>query len=158
MQCGTRRRSIRFMVRPGSRRSRVLLACTAEGASTLRHALAGLDAEISCAYSKEEALASVDDVDVVVCGLRFDESRMLDLVAQLARERPHLPLVCCHVVESDLPEPSLDAAFTVADHLGAVAVLDMTELARRLGTARAEESLRAAVVSHLHDVGHASMS
>src|SRR5690242_4770808 len=115
------------MVPPGSRRSRVLLACTAEVASTLRRALADLDAEIRCAYSKEEALASVEGVDLVVCSLRFDESRMLDLVAQLARERPRLPLVCCHVAESDLPEPSLDAAFTVADHLGAVAVLDLIE-------------------------------
>jgi CheY-like chemotaxis protein len=146
------------MLRPASRRPRDHLACTAEGALTLRHALAGLDAEIRCAFSREEALASVESVDVVVCSLRFDESRMLDFMAHLAREHPHLPLVCCHVIESDLPEPSLDAAFTVADHLGAVAVVNLTELARRLGTERAEASLRAAIVPHLHDVGHASMS
>lgn len=146
------------MGRLASRRSRVLLACTAQSAHVLRRALAGLDAEITCAFSREEAMARSEGVDVVVCSLRFDESRMLDLVAQLARERPCLPLVCCHVTESDLPEPSLDAAFTAADHLGAVAVLDLPGLARREGLAHADERLRAAVRTHLHDVGHASMS
>jgi len=140
-----------------SPRSRILLACTRDGAEILRQALACLDAEITCAYSKDEALARVDCVDVVVCSLRFDESRMLDFVAQVVRERPRLPLVCCQVTDSDLPEPSLDAAFCVAAHLGAVAVMSLPELARREGRARAEESLRRAVLAHLHDVGHASM-
>lgn len=141
-----------------SPRSRILLACTRDGAEILRQALACLDAEITCAYSKDEALARVDCVDVVVCSLRFDESRMLDFVAQVARERPSLPFLCCQVTDSDLREPSLDAAFTAADHLGAVAVLNLFELARREGPRRAEQALRDAVVSHLHDVGHASMS
>ena len=146
------------MVRPAPHRSRVLLACTRDSAHSLRRALVGVDADITCAYSKEEALARVECADVVVCSLRFDESRMLDFVAQVARERPSLPFLCCQVTDSDLREPSLDAAFTAADHLGAVAVLNLFQLARREGTRRAEQALRDAVVSHLHDVGHASMS
>ena len=147
------------MYRPASRRSRVLLACTTESAGTLRRALERLDAEISCAFSKEEAMARVDGgVDLVVCSLRFDESRMLDFMAQLARERPRLPLVCCHVTDSDLPGPSLDAAFTAAGYLGAVAVVNLPDLARRQGADLAESSLREAVASNLHDVARVSMS
>ncbi len=144
---------------PASRRSRILLACTLENADTLRRALDRLDAEITCAFSREEAMDRLDGgVDLVVCSLRFDESRMLDFMAQLARERPWLPLVCCHVMDSDLPEPSLDAAFTVAGYLGAVAVLNLPDL-RRQGAELAERSLREAVASNLHDeVARASMS
>lgn len=147
------------MYQPASRRSRVLLACTEENADTLGRALACLDAEITCAFSREEAMARVDSgVDLVVCSLRFDESRMLDFVAELARRRPHLPLVCCHVIESDLSEPSLGAAFTAAGHLGAVAVVDLPGLARREGPDLAARRLRDAVASGLHDSARASMS
>ena len=147
------------MYHHASRPSRVLLACTAENADTLGRALACLDAEITCAFSREEAMACVDGgVDLVVCSLRFDESRMLDFVAELARRRPHLPLVCCHVIGSNLPEPSLDAAFTAAGHLGAVALVNLPELARSEGAELAERRLREAVVSSLHDVARASMS
>jgi len=147
------------MFRPASRRSRILLACTVESAETLRRALDGLDAEITYAFSKEEAVARLDGgVDLVVCSLRFDESRMLDFMAELARERPGLPLVCCHVMHSHLPGPSLDAAFVAAGYLGAVAVVNLPELARRQGDDRAERSLRETVASSLHEVARASMS
>lgn len=147
------------MQHPASIRPRVLLACTAESADTLRRALAGLDAEITCTFSKEEAMARIArGVDLVVCSLRFDESRMLDFVAQIARERPRLPMVCCKAMDSDLPGTSLDAAFTAAGELGAVAVINLPEIARRRGADLAERCLREAVASRLHGAARASMS
>ncbi len=147
------------MHRPGTSTPRILLASTRDGADILRHALAPLDAETVCAFSKDEAARQLDrGVDLVVCSLRFDESRMLEFVAEAGRARPDLPFVCCRVLDSDLPEPSLRAAVPAAGHLGAVAVLNLPELSEREGSERAERRLREAVLSNLHGVGHASMS
>lgn len=138
---------------------RVLLASTPSADLILRHILAPL-AEIVSAYNHEEAIAQIEaGVDLVVCSLRFDESRMLDLIAEMAGARPHLPFICCHVQESELPEGSLRAAFTAAGHLGAVAVVDLPRLVRASGELRAEAQLNACVRAHLHGgAGHASMS
>jgi CheY-like chemotaxis protein len=139
-------------------RFRILLACTAQGEPVLRPILEPL-AEIVVAFDHEEAIAHIErGVDLVLCSLRFDESRTLDLIAELARQRPHLPVVCCRVMQSDLGEASLRAAFVAAGHLGAVALVNLPELERREGAAPAQAKLRAAVLDHLHGVGHASMS
>ncbi len=139
-------------------RFRILLACTARGEPVLRPVLESLG-EIVVAFDHEAAIAHIErGVDLVLCSLRFDESRMLDLIAELARQRAHLPVVCCRVLDSGLGEASLRAAFTAAGHLGAVAFLNLPELERREGVATAEAELRATVLEHLHGVGHASMS
>jgi hypothetical protein len=138
---------------------RILIASTLLGGSTLRRILEPLGVETVCAVTREEALDRVGEgVDLVVCSLRFDESRMLDLVAEVAALRPDLPFVCCRVVDSDLPQASLRAAFTAAGHLGAVAVIDFPELARSEGTGLAERDVRESVAIHLYGAPHASMS
>src|SRR5512135_2503887 len=125
---------------------RILLASTLDAMVVLRRALAPVEAQTTCAYSHDEALRHVDrGVDVVVCSLRFDESRTLDFVAEIGRAHPWLPFVCCSVLESDLPAQSLRAAFTAAGYLRAVAVLDLPDLVRRDGAELAERSLREAV-------------
>jgi hypothetical protein len=136
--------------------ARVLLASTPSADAILRHILAPLG-EIVSAYTHEAAIEEIDaGVDLVVCSLRFDESRMLDLIAEVAARFPRLPFICCRVQESELPESSLRAAFTAAGHLGAVAVVDLPRLVRAGGEDRAEAQLNACVREHLH--GHASMS
>ena len=137
---------------------RMLLASTPSADLILRHILAPLG-EIVSAYNHEEAIAQIEaGVDLVVCSLRFDESRMLDLIAEVAQHLPHLPFICCRVQDSDLPESSLRAAFTAAGHLGAVAVMDLPQLVRAGGEHCAEAQLNACVRAHLHGAGHASMS
>ena len=138
---------------------RILLACSPDSESILRNALGPLETEIVCAFEHGEAQRQLAaGVDLVVCSLGFDESRMLDFIAEAVRERPHLPLVCCHV-HADLPADSLRAAFTAAGYLGAVAMVDFPEVARRASVAQAEASLRSAVMAHLrHDVGRVSIS
>jgi DNA-binding NtrC family response regulator len=138
---------------------RVLVACSLDSEEVLRNALDPLGVRILRAFTHDEAKAHLDaGIDVVVCSLRFDESRMLDFIAEIARERPRLPVVCCHV-SGKLREASLRAAFTAAGHLGAVAVVDFPEADRAERTVGANAELRAAVVANLsQDVGHASMS
>ncbi len=137
---------------------RVLLASTPSADAILRHILAPLGGIVS-AFTHEEAIERIGaGVDLVVCSLRFDESRMLDLIAEVAQRMPHLPFICCRVQESHLPESSLRAAFTAAGHLGAVAVVDLPRLVRAGGEDRAEAQFNACVRAHLHGAGHASMS
>jgi hypothetical protein len=138
---------------------RILLASTASGEAILRRILDPLGVEAVAAFTREQALERIGEgVELVVCSLRFDESRMLDLVAEIVPLRPHLPFVCCRVIDSDLPPASLRAAFTAAGHLGAVAVIDFPELTRCEGAGRAESDVRASVASHLHGAPRASMS
>jgi CheY-like chemotaxis protein len=143
---------------PASHGARVLLASTPGADAILRHILEPLG-EIVSAFTHEEAMERIEaGVDLVVCSLRFDESRTLDLIAEMAQRLPHLPFICCRVQESDLPESSLRAAFTAAGHLGVVAVVDLPQLVRAVGEDRAEAQLNACVRQHLHGAGHASMS
>jgi hypothetical protein len=146
------------MFPPTSPTPRVLLASTPSADPILRHSLAPLGDVVS-AFTHEEAMRHIEaGVDAVVCSLRFDESRMLDLIAEVAGRLPHLPFICCHVLESELPEASLRAAFTAAGHLGAVAVVDLPRLARSVGVHCAQAELNACVRAHLHGAGHASIS
>ena len=138
---------------------RILIASTPAGESILRRILEPLGAKSVSAVTREEALDRVGEgVDLVVCSLRFDESRMLDLLAAIASLRPHLPFLCCRVLDSGLPHASLCAAFTAAGHLGAVAAMDFQEIAASEGIARAESELRSYVADHLHDAPRASTS
>jgi hypothetical protein len=142
-----------------SPRRRVLLASTREGDPLVRRILGPLEVDVLSAFTHEEAIERIrEGVDLVLCSLRFDESRMLDLLSEVGASVHHPPLLCCRLLDSDIRESSLHAAFTVAGHLGAAAVLDFPDLVRREGLARAEAALRESVAAQLHDIGHASMS
>ena len=146
------------MPRKPSLRPRILLAAPYDAEALLRRALGPLELELFAAHDGDSAMRAVErGIDLVVCTLRFDESRMLDFAARIAHARPHLPVVCCRVL-SRLPGASLDAAFAAAGRLGAVEMVNLGRVARREGVPNAEEQLRAAVLAHLHGVGHTSMS
>lgn len=146
------------MPHDASLQPRILLACPEDAEPVLRHALEVLDAKLVAVPDLTAAMREIErGVDLVVCTLLFDESRMLELAARVGRERPQLPFVCCRVM-SDLPAHSLDAAFAAAGHLGAVATVDLPHTARGEALARAEEALCRAVRAHLHDARQASMS
>jgi len=139
-------------------RFRILLASTPKGDPILRRILEPIGQVVS-AFTHDEAIAAIGGgVDLVVCSLRFDESRMLELLAQVARQLPDVPFVCCHVLDSELPEPSMQAAFTAAGQVGAVEVVDLAGITRREGADHAAARLRSSVRAHLHGAGHASMS
>lgn len=125
----------------------------------MRRILAPLGVEMLSSFTQEQAIDRIrNGVDVVLCSLRFDESRMLDLMSEVRHLASHPPVVCCRILDSDLPERSLQAAFTTAGYLGAVALVNLPDLARHQGEASAEAMLREAVAAHLHGIGHESMS
>ncbi|MGE5098036.1 MAG: hypothetical protein ACM3SO_23065 [Betaproteobacteria bacterium] len=127
----------------------VLLAAAPDSGPVLSRMLCDVARPI-VAYSVEEALRLLDPgIDLVICTLRFDESRMLEFLAQATRDIPRLRWICCRVLESDLPESSLDAARVAALKLGALAFIDLPALRARQGAEAAAESFRNVVRKHL---------
>jgi len=130
---------------------RVLVAGTQDVVEAARAAL-GEDLELAAAYSVAEALKHVEGgVDLVLCNVRFDDSRMFDFLGALnamPRSR-RLPVVCCRVARSPVSAGARRGIELALEALGVIAFLDMHELESREGAEAARAALRAAVMSHL---------
>jgi hypothetical protein len=137
---------------PERQRPRVLVACTPEGFPVL-HGILGDAVELVPVHSEEEALrrlARDARVALLLCSMRFDDSRMLDLVRDAVVGHPRIPCVCCRVNPgSHLSDESLHGAFVAAGFLGAQEFIDLPELEAALGAPRARERFRAIVLGHL---------
>ena len=84
-------------------RPRLLVAGTPEAFATLR-ALLGEHLELVWASSVKEALGLVDsDIALVICNVRFDESRMFDFLHEMQKRSAarKMPIICCRIS----PEP-----------------------------------------------------
>ncbi len=135
----------------------IVAACSPGAAEVLSGVLCGA-ARLVPAGSEHEALRMIEELaapDLLVCSLRFDESRMLELVAHAAVSRPGLPCVCCRLAtRGRIGEASLRAAFTAARQLGAAACFDLLALERDLGRCAARDRLREAMLALAHDGRH----
>jgi hypothetical protein len=128
---------------------KIVVACTPENRSVLEEVLRGV-AHPVMALSEDEAFHSIDpDVSLLVCTLRFDDSRMLDFL-RIAREQfAHLPCVCCRVGKGSLPDRSLHAALDAALELGASDVIDFFALEAERGHSAAIDAFRARLFEQL---------
>jgi len=130
---------------------RVLVAGTQDVVDAARAAL-GQDLELAAAYSVAEALKHVEGgVDLVLCNVRFDDSRMFDFLGALnamPRSR-RLPVVCCRVARGPVSAGARRGIELALEALGVIAFLDMHELESREGAEAARAALRAAVMLHL---------
>lgn len=130
---------------------RVLVAGTQDVVDAARAALGG-DLELAAAYSVAEALKYVEGgVDLVLCNVRFDDSRMFDFLGALnAMQRSRrLPVVCCRVARNPMSAGARRGIELALEALGVIAFLDMQELETREGPEAARAALRAAVMAHL---------
>ena len=126
--------------------ARVLVACTDSALGILARALDGW-ADWKPVYTLDAALRALDThPDLVVCTLRFDDSRMLDLAAEIAH-RGGVPMLCCRVGVGELPEHSLAAAVIAAENLGAIGFVDFPRLVGESGTDAAVERFRAGMLA-----------
>lgn len=108
----------RHSLQRAPRRARVLVACTDSAREVLEQVLADW-VDWTPVYTLDAALHELEaHPDLVVCTLRFDDSRMLDLASEIAH-RGDVPLLCCRVGIGELPEHSLAAAVIAAENLGA---------------------------------------
>lgn len=105
----------------------ILLACAPSEASALER-LVPREAQVVRVSSVDEALARMEQgVDAIVCSLRFDESRMLELAREAHARLPGIPLICCNTQASLLRSSWSRAAAAAAASVGAAAFLDIPE-------------------------------
>ncbi|HJY77565.1 MAG TPA: hypothetical protein VKE95_13075 [Burkholderiales bacterium] len=130
---------------------RVLVAGTQDAVDTARAALGG-EFELAAAYSVDEALRQVEGgVELVLCNVRFDDSRMFDFLGALnAMPRARrLPVVCCRVARSPVSAGARRGIELALEALGVLAFFDMHEVETRDGLEAARAALRATVMAHL---------
>lgn len=126
----------------------ILVAATPETYTVVERALDGIG-QLVPVFSGEEAARRIEGVDLLICTMRFDESRMLDLLSLAMRRFPGVPCICCRLEASDLPAASLRAAFTAAGNLGAAGFVDFPRVQSERGEAAALAELRSTVLAQL---------
>lgn len=119
----------------------VLVAGTQPAIATVQELL-GAEVETMAAHSLDEALHRLEaHPDMILCNVRFDESRMFDLLKE-AKSRPETrdtPFVCFRLAPLSAPwRASLEAAVLA---IGATAFVDLSSVEG--------EKLREVVLSHL---------
>ena len=128
---------------------RLLVAGTPMAIKTVRY-LVGNGVDYVPARSMDDALHGFDlRPDMIVCNVRFDESRMMNLL-QAAKESPatrETPFLCVRL--APLPASWKKGIEVAALALGAIAFVDFSSLEKDLGRAAAEQELRRIVLSHL---------
>jgi hypothetical protein len=130
---------------------RVLVAGTPEAVDLAQALLAG-EVELVTAYSVAEALQCVrGGVDLVLCNVRFDDSRMFDFLGALNASPPagSPQVVCYRVMRSQLSAGARRGIELALEALGVVVFLDLYELEQQHGAAAAQAALRTAVMRHL---------
>lgn len=136
--------------KPPSRR-RVLVAGTQEVIDAA-HAVFGDDLDLTSAYSVAEALGQIErGVDLVLCNVRFDDSRMFDFLGALNAMPPQrqVPVICCRVLRTPMSAGARRGIELALEALGVVAFVDMHELEQQYGEAAAQAALRDVVIRHL---------
>jgi hypothetical protein len=129
----------------------VLAACPRMAIPTLERVLAGR-ASLLPVHTLEDAMSLLgcdEQMELVVGGMHFDESRMFDLLRYVRHAFPLMPFVSCRILRTKLAPASIDAVAMSSAGLGAVAHFDLPTASRTLGTQGAEAAFRSLLLSHL---------
>jgi DNA-binding NtrC family response regulator len=99
---------------------KLLAAMRQEGTVAVERAL-GRYVEVVPAYTFEDAVARLErrNINLVLCGMYFAETRMFDLLRLVKEKYPTLPVVCCRIGQSEVPEVTLEAVGIAARSMGA---------------------------------------
>jgi CheY-like chemotaxis protein len=126
----------------------VLLADSPEACVVLAKILGG-ELALVPAHSFADAARILDHgkIDVIVCGQHFEGSQMFRFLEHVkADERTrHIPFICCRALPTKLREAALAAMREACEALGAVAYIDLPEIARKEGAEAAAVEFRDAV-------------
>ena len=108
----------------------ILVAASAEPSAILQRILAGHDLSLAQTMAQAEGLLHARHVDLIVCAIVFDESKMFDLLG-LVKSSPHwqgIPFVGARVRGDILrSQKAVQAAAFTCLELAAVAFLDIAE-------------------------------
>jgi hypothetical protein len=133
------------------RRPRVLVAGTAKVSETLK-AWLRIDAEFLLAGTIEEALRCVEmDLSLILCSVRFDESRMFDFLHALKfmPAATGVPVVWCRNSAKPRSASARRVIEVALEVLGVADFLDLAELTARYGAGTAKNVLRVLVMQRL---------
>ena len=131
---------------------KILAAVRPQGAVAVRRAL-GEYADVLPVYTYEEALATLAKagaVDLVLCGMFFDETRALDLLRHVRRQLPQLPFVACRIGDRAVSPLMAEAMGIAVQSMGAVAFIDMPLLHADAAT---DTEFRSLVLRHIRNRG-----
>src|SRR5919106_586772 len=85
-----------------------------------------------------ERLGQNGNIAIVLCGVFFAESRMLELLRAVRKARPTLPFICCRILPRE--SPGLESLKIVLESLGA-SFIDLPVLEQQYGTDAADSEL-----------------
>jgi response regulator RpfG family c-di-GMP phosphodiesterase len=129
----------------------VLIAGTREAIDVLQEVL-GRDFELLSATSIHEALYLLDrQVDLILCNVRFDDSRMFEFLHALQGTPAgrDVPVICCRL-QPDPLSPRVRRAIEYAlEALGITTFVDRPLLLERYHPAVVDEMLRQLVIDRL---------
>jgi hypothetical protein len=127
---------------------RVLVAAAQPGFEVLRNLFAGRT-EAIFVFTLGEAIhqLGLGGIDLVVCTIHFDESRMFDFLRYAKLIAPSVPIVCCRLLDTALTGSMLDAMVIAVEAVGAV-FIDRHALQRKYGEAAGDEQFVKMVLAH----------
>ena len=130
---------------------RVLIADVPE-ASVVLSACLEKETAVVTAESLEDALAEVRrGVDLVITGVHFADSQMLDLVRTIKSDPAlrHLPLICVRLIGAERGPAVLSRLRPVLSSLEAVEFVDLIGLIQAIGAEEAFSEFRQRIRSRL---------
>lgn len=116
------------------------------------HELLGSNLSLLPADSLGKALRTLQsriDVELIICSVDFDRSRMFDLLRLAKHEFSEIPFVCCRVFDPGMTKISLEALQIASVALGAATFIDVPGLTSRYGEDVMREMFLASVLKHL---------
>lgn len=99
---------------------------------------------VPCITLEAAKAIAYDGIDLVLCGLHFDESRMFDFLRFMKADPTlkSIPFVCIKAIEGKL-EPTYNESIRIATQaLGADGFFDLWELNKKLGREDAVHKIR----------------
>jgi hypothetical protein len=109
------------------RKPRILAAVRPQGGVAVRRAL-GEYVEVMPVYVYDDAVAALrgkGGIELVLCGVFFNETRALDLLRFVRQEFPALPFVACRIGDRAMAPATVEAMGVAAKSMGAVGFIDM---------------------------------
>jgi len=129
----------------------ILLAGTLDAIATAKSVL-GPDFSYRTAMSVHEATSQLrSDIDLVLCNVAFDESRMFEFIQVVRSSLADgiVPILCFRHHERALSKSTHDAIELAVRTFERVAFIDLYSLSRAQGAAYAQSALRQAVLSEI---------
>jgi hypothetical protein len=133
------------------RKPRILVADLPEGQATIEN-IVGRNAILIPVGTLGAALQEAEgSVDMILCGIHFDESRMFDLLrfCEAQDQFRSRPFLCYRDLESELESTLLESLDISCRALGATGFIDLYTLKRRYGIDQADREFAAIIFSYL---------